>query len=92
MQSDVKRLLSHPSSDGGQCAPRKGFSCYFSCYRSLTSTTQLGSGQEAQVDGLLRDQQGSSFSLYGGGVIFWLDLVVLHQLQGDTQTDERRVR
>lgn len=37
-----------------------------------------GSGQEAQVYGLCRDEQGSSFRLHDWCTNVWLDLIVLH--------------
>lgn len=43
-----------------------------------------GSGQEAQVDGLRRDEQGSGFRLHLWCTIRKLDLIVLHKLQDDT--------
>lgn len=61
-----------------------------SLWKCLIETPVLcpssGPGKEAQVDGLCRDEQGSSFGLYSRGTVLSLDLVLLHQLQDDTQT------
>lgn len=49
-----------------------------------------GSGQEAQVDGLGGDEQGSCFRLHRQRAVTKLDLIALHELQEDTKTESPR--